>query len=114
MADDELAAALERLRAIEQAADHGPWEVTGIGDEDIWSDSKGGFIAETVNSPGSAVFIVTARAAMPRLLAAVEAVLELTRDGDGDDLYPSIELTVGDVREAITRELTGKEASDGR
>jgi len=42
-----------------------------------------------------------------RLLAAIEAVLKLTRDSSGDDLYPSIDITVGEVREAITRALTG-------
>ena len=49
-----------------------------------------------------------------RLLKAVDAVLELTRDGSGDDLYPSIDITVGEVREAITRELTGtQQGEDG-
>jgi len=49
-----------------------------------------------------------------RLVAAIEAVLELTRDSSGDDLYPSIDITVGEVREAITRELTKGEGGDGR
>jgi len=46
-----------------------------------------------------------------RLVAAIEAVLELTRDSSGDDLYPSIDITVGEVREAITRELTKGETT---
>jgi hypothetical protein len=48
-----------------------------------------------------------------RLAAMVRGVLDLTRDSSGDDLYPSIDVTVGEVREAITRELTGKEDGDG-
>jgi len=43
-----------------------------------------------------------------RLLKAVEAVLKLTRDSDGDDLYPSIDVTVGEIREAIRAALTGR------
>jgi len=46
-----------------------------------------------------------------RLVDAIEAVLELTRDSSGDDLYPSIDITVGEVREAITRELTKGETT---
>jgi hypothetical protein len=57
-------------------------------------------------------FIATARNAFPRLLAAVEAVLKLTRDSAGNDRHRERVLTVGEVREAITRELTGKEAGD--
>jgi hypothetical protein len=75
---DPASSALE-WRAIEQAADPGPWEATGISYEDIWSDSKGGFIAETFGGPETARFIATARTAMPLLVAAVEAALKLHR-----------------------------------
>jgi len=47
-----------------------------------------------------------------RLLSAVDAVLALTRDSTGNDRHRERVLTVGDVREAITRELTGG-AGDG-
>lgn len=49
-----------------------------------------------------------------RLAAMVRGVLELTRDSSGDDLYPSIDVTVGEVREAITRELTGPQPGEDR
>jgi hypothetical protein len=48
----------------------------------------------------------------PALLGAVEAVLALTRDSEGDDLYPSCDLTVGDVRAAISAALLGEQGTD--
>jgi hypothetical protein len=74
MGSDDVTARLAGWREAEKNASPGPWEVTGIGDDDIWSDALGGFVAETMH-PNDAPFIVTARTAMPRLLAAVEAAL---------------------------------------
>ena len=45
-------------------------------------------------------------------VAALDAVLKLTRDSAGNDKHRERVLTVGQVREAITRALTGKEAGD--
>jgi hypothetical protein len=47
---------------------------------------------------------------VPRLLALADAVLALTRDGSGDDLYPTSDLTVGDLRDAISKALLGEDA----
>ena len=52
------------------------------------------------------------REVAPPLLAALEAVLKLTRDSAGNDKHRERVLTVGQVRAAIIRELT-KEAGDG-
>jgi hypothetical protein len=41
----------------------------------------------------------------------VIAVLDLTCSSDGDPLYPTADLTVGDVRETISRALLGEEAA---
>jgi hypothetical protein len=41
------------------------------------------------------------------LLAAIRAALKLTRDSAGSDRHPERVLTVGQLREAITRELSG-------
>jgi hypothetical protein len=46
---------------------------------------------------------------VPRLLAAVEAVLELTRDTDGHDLPGWSELPVVEFQVAISRALLGGE-----
>lgn len=55
---------------------------------------------------------------VPRLLAAVEAVLELAEPPDPDKLEYDLDGPIGfeiskaKVREAISRELTGKEEGD--
>lgn len=148
-ADDGLTAELERLRAIEQAATEDPWwsdesdqcwRLHGVAaripahdplpeqivNKQILKAPKHGTpYAEYWPDPADAEFIVTARTAFPRLLAAVEAVLK--RAGDLEKLRtgpPSAEedeaaargirWAARQFREAITRELTGKEAgTDG-
>lgn len=121
---DSLSSALDEWRAIEQAADPGPWEVTGISYEDIWSESKGGFIAETFGGTESARLIVTARTAMPRLIKAVEAVLKLAGDWDREASGGPLAILLGAraqahqdcaaaLRETIRTALTGEEAGDG-
>ena len=46
------------------------------------------------------------------LIAAIEAPLKLTRDSAGNDRHRERVLTVGEVRDAITAELTGNPAGD--
>jgi hypothetical protein len=49
----------------------------------------------------------------PRLLAAVEAALKLTRDTDGNDLPGGCEVPVGEFQAAIWWALLGEEAGGG-
>jgi hypothetical protein len=77
MGSDDVAALLAGWREAEQAATPAPWVVYGIGDDEIWSEEPWDHVAETMGNLPDAAFIVTARTAMPRLVAAVEAVLEL-------------------------------------
>jgi hypothetical protein len=56
--------------------------VYGIGDDEIWSEEPWDHVAETMGNLPDAAFIITARTAMPRLVAAVEAVLELHQPVD--------------------------------
>ena len=99
-ADDEVTAALEKWRAIEQGADIGEWHRDA--------------------------FNTMARTAFPRLLAAIEAVLKRHRPvkrGLSTVCSTCVHRVGNGVRydrsswpcpevEAITRELTGKEESD--
>ena len=95
---DQASTALAAIRAVEQAADPAPWTISARHGVDIadegWSEvsivtGDGAPVALTflshVLEPGrdeeNAAFIVTARTAMPRLLAAVERVLELHQPG---------------------------------
>ena len=71
---DDLASTLAGWSQITRAATIGPWEKLGF--DDIWSQPAGRHVAETMNREADAEFIVTARTAMPRLLAAVKAVLK--------------------------------------
>jgi hypothetical protein len=116
---DPLAAKLAKWSAIEQAATPGPWEATGIMGEDIWADAKG-FVAKTV-SPADAGFIAEARTAMPRLRAALAAVLEqadgahclLAACGTDRHAPAAWDLDPADIRETIRRELLGPGAKPG-
>lgn len=134
---DETTAALERWKQATEAATPAPW-----GDEDsddcwrlfgalttgrhplqlIKAPKRGTPYAEYWPTPADAEFIVTARTAMPRLVAAVERILELAggaavtlsacgvsgRCSCGE--HPvAWNFDPAEVREAITRELTGQE-----
>ena len=77
MADADLTATLAGWRETEQAATPGPWTACGIGDDEVWSEEPWGHVAETMGNQADAGFIATSRTAMPRLLAAVDAVLKL-------------------------------------
>jgi hypothetical protein len=50
---------------------------------------------------------------MPRLIAAIEAVRELTDRWDAASAMIPRASEVREIREVITRELTGKEAGNG-
>ena len=125
-----LPAALEEWHQIEQAATKGPWGTNATQDDTpvVCIDGPVPGSATVLfeadwGTKADARFIVTARTAMPRLLAAVEAVLELA-----DKLPPQappssaleedrmwIRQECADmIREAITAALsgTGKGASD--
>ena len=71
---DRVASTLAEWGKLTRAATIGPWEKLGF--DDIWSQPAGRHVAETMNREADAEFIVTARTAMPRLLAAVEAALK--------------------------------------
>jgi hypothetical protein len=96
MADDRLAVELAAIRERERAATRGPWE--GEDDEDCWrlfgatgtglhplqilkAPKHGTPYAEYWPRKNDAEFIAHARSDVPRLLAAVEAVLELHQPG---------------------------------
>ena len=81
MPDDRVASTLAEWGKLTRAATIGPWEK--LGPDDIWSQPAGRHVAETMNREADAEFIVTARIAMPVLLAALEAVLKLADDWDG-------------------------------
>ena len=99
--DDRVASTLSGWRKIEQAATPGPWTVSekhgvDIADE-AWSEVKltaadGSDVAalyishlmENYNSDEDRAFITTARTAFPRLVAAVEAVLNLADEWKTD------------------------------
>lgn len=126
---DNLTAILEGWRKTEQDAPPGPWKPgyrtwTEISDEQcaearIIGPDDGQlaitFLSDVLEPDRAAeveAFIVTARIAMPRLVAALEAVLKLHRPVKNrlnaivcrNDRYPwpCPEVT------AITREITGK------
>jgi hypothetical protein len=130
MSSDDPTVILAGWREAEQAATEGPWgtdENHGRGyDDEGWSrcfilgalDSATPpavavmyftDIIEPDNAEADAAFIVTARTAMPLLLAAVEVALEMA-DGLAEGQF-----CAGDFREAITAALTGAqpEAGDG-
>jgi hypothetical protein len=133
-------AILAGWREITEAADPGPWVVSANHGVDIadegWSEvrivTEGGasvamtflsHVLEPARDDENGAFIVTARTAMPRLVAAVEAVLahhieaviygtpapfHYCKTCSSHPAWPCPE--VRDVRAA----LTGKEASDGK
>jgi hypothetical protein len=129
MADTGPAAAyLAEARAVTDAATKGPWEADD--DEDCWrlfgavtgilhpmqlikAPKHGTPYAEYWPNEADAAFIVASRSFVPRLLAAVEAVLARHERFE----YPSRAICrecrqawpCEDVQ-AITRELLGKEA----
>ena|SRR6185437_11245294 len=83
----------ERLAEWQQrtdAATDGPWEHEPYGAKNQNGDSAGGnlfdahgeYVVSEVSDPDGA-FMATTREAMPKLLAAVEAVLALHRDDAG-------------------------------
>ena len=136
---DPLAATLAGIGAIEQAATPGPWTASekhgmDIADE-AWSEVKitaadGSDVAalyishllENYNSDEDLAFITAARTAVPRLLAALEAVLKMTHGvrialsacgvsgpcscGEHPVAWT---LDPAKLREAITTALAGKE-----
>lgn len=144
--------ALDEIRAFEQAATPGPWEAEDH--DDCWqlfgavttfghpmqlikAPKSGTPYAEYWPDEADADFIVTARTAMPLLVAAIERALELAagweRKADEADDRAEAASERGDkdaslllsgrgqalhdcsfaLREAITRELTKGETGDG-
>ena len=120
---DPLTAALERWKAATEAATPGPWEAhSRLRQYSIWHDELDQPLAREVRNWDDAVFMSAARTAMPRLVAAVGAVLELAGDAKGVRDYSGPEtygrqvgwtLDPAKVREAITTSLSRKEGSDG-
>ena len=85
--DPETSATLARIRAAIEAASPGDWEAhvsdagTSYEMHDIWRGDEMEYVAQDCTE-ADGHFIVTARAAMPSLLAAVEAVLNQHRRRD--------------------------------
>ena len=126
MAEDKLPA-LEEIRERADAASPGPWEADvehgyDMDDEpftfDVVTGPDGQMALETL---ADLRFAAHARTDVPRLLAVVDKVLELTaapteehRDLDGNLEGTVTRMVRCDVlREAITRALTGEENDGG-
>lgn len=132
MADD-LASALDGIRAIEQAATRGPWQavrgtweagetfpavISRDGDPakaETWLMAAG---RGSMDPESNAAFTAMARTAVPRLLAAVEAALAFHEEFDGHcgsccDAYGDpVEWPCEEFTD-ITAALAGKEAGNG-
>ena len=92
--DDRASAALAAIRAIERAATPGEWKPRTVEGRGGWALGSKTYAVHRVeadaepngigifSTEADAEFIVTARTAMPRLLVAVERVLELHRKQD--------------------------------
>lgn len=124
---DDLTATLEKWRkTVSEASRSLPWHETTT-EEDV------PVVCIDGPAPGSATvlfeadwgtladarFIVTARAAMPVLLAAVEAILAKADEWEEGSFRLDVGAAVMDrcakeLREAITRELTDKGCRDAR
>jgi len=91
--DDPASAALAAIRAIEQAATPGEWKHRTAEGRSDWTSGSKAYAVHRVeadaeprgigifSTTADAEFVVTARTAMPRLLVAVERVLELHQPG---------------------------------
>lgn len=124
---DPVAAALAAIREREQAATRGPWEAED--DEDCWRlfGAVSGFLhpmqlakapkhgtpyAEYWPNEADAAFIVAARSDVPRLLAAVEAVLKVTDPLENETLGGMFMAALHlQVRAAISRALLSEQDS---
>jgi hypothetical protein len=123
--------ALAEWRKITEAATPGPWNAETKHGRDIadeaWSEVRikapdGSDIASTYishllenyRSEEDETFIVTARTAIPRLLAAVDAALGLADEIDthGRTRSPLARETAKMIRAAITTALAGAQLSE--
>lgn len=136
MADDRLTAKLAVIGEVLEAAAAGPYKVDERHGRDIadegWSEVRvtgpdgkplaATFITNVLEPDGAddvTGFLVAAREHMPRLLAAVEAVLKLatppadiSRDLDGNPEGPVVHMVEsGSIRWVITRALLGEDDS---
>jgi predicted HAD superfamily Cof-like phosphohydrolase len=141
---DAADAYLAGVRAREQAATPGPWTLeTDISDDETADDHPWPYaivMPEPNHMPAdrslqdfdfkytelaemtmpTAEFLVAARSDVPRLLGALEAVMELVRSGANEnyDLDGNTEGTVlrvirrDEIRDAITKALTGEDGTD--
>ncbi len=114
--DPTPSATLAGWREITEAATPGPWEAHSHQRQySIWHDELDQPLAREVRDWDDAVFISAVRTMMPRLVAALEAVLALTepdgevhRDLDGNEEHGVVRVVRCDMlREAITTALTG-------
>lgn len=145
MADNPhpLAAILAGIGDREQAATEGPWRASrsnadresDFGEVDFprhpravqvrqpyFTDGGGSLVVNDADARADAAFIAGARSDVPRLLAAVEAVLAVAGDcreaswdfgADGNMRPVAWTLDPEAVREAIARELAGGEKPGG-
>ena len=121
--DDPASATLAGIRAIEQAATAGPWEVhrsSAIGIR-LASDESDWPLAEGFRRDADAEFAAMARTAIPRLLAALDiAQAALSRHQQWFTDSSGIKTCGGCLEpvpckdtDVIGRALAGKEAGDG-
>jgi hypothetical protein len=123
---DDPSAALAEIRAREQNTVPGPWvvrETSTLWELILGNDRHQRALVRIPKAevwPGTAngEFIAHARTDVPRLLAALEAVLSLAADAEpverdygGEPIWWS--LTPEEIREAIARGLGGKGDGDG-
>ena len=112
---DVLYATLSRI-AAERAPDLGEADDPTSALDQIRTDIEDTVAVYNLDGPGKNSYPISAAMSLHArsLLAAIERVLELTRDSSGDDLYPSIDVTVGEVREAITSALSGTQQGEDK
>lgn len=115
--DDARAKVLELLRGYEEARKlpATPEPAAAAADDRLTALEEIGYLRACTAAAAAAPEGFDFAVLMPRLdraLAALDAVLDLTRSSDGDDLYPSCDITVGDLRAAISRGLTGEGSGD--
>lgn len=103
----DLQDALDQIKARAEKATEGTWGYytpQGQGKDPIFGATPGDEVA-LVKRPADWRFIAHARADVPRLVAAIEAVLKEASDADQQDRLISPEI----LRKRLTEKLTGED-----
>lgn len=118
----DLQDALDRIKDRAEKATEGPWGYytpRGQGQDPIFGATPGDEVA-LVKRPTDWHFITAARTDVPRLVEAIEAVLELLKEPEEWHIYDTRDMGeaydadtvkdfIGDVREALADKLTGED-----